>query len=107
MHVRCMSAMGLARPCLLQGLLQQCRRVLKPDGLLLSCMMGGTSWQELRISCSLAEMEREGGVSPRVSPMVKVCQYIHILPFFSRGCELVFVFVCSAFCFSLFATCYV
>ena len=28
--------------------------------------------QELRISCSIAEMEREGGVSPRTSPLARV-----------------------------------
>eukprot|EP00775_Hariotina_reticulata_P006076 gene6076-6315_t len=35
-------------------------------------MLGGQTLQELRISCSLAQQEREGGVSPFVSPLAQV-----------------------------------
>lgn len=50
----------------------QCRTALRPDGLFLAAMMGGTTLQELRISCTAAQQEREGGVSPRLSPLVRV-----------------------------------
>ena len=55
-----------------QGALAQARRALRPDGLLLAALLGGDTLQELRIACSLAEQEREGGVSSRVSPMAQV-----------------------------------
>ena len=65
------------RPChmfrsLLQGMLQQCRRALKPDGLFLAAMFGGDTLHELRVSCNLAEEELQGGVSQRVSPLAQV-----------------------------------
>lgn len=55
-----------------QGALAQARRALRPDGLLLAALLGGDTLQELRIACSLAEQEREGGVSSRISPMAQV-----------------------------------
>ncbi|KAF6263918.1 S-adenosyl-L-methionine-dependent methyltransferase [Scenedesmus sp. NREL 46B-D3] len=54
------------------GALAQIRRALKPDGLFLGAMLGGQTMQELRISCSLAQQERQGGVSPFVSPLAQV-----------------------------------
>jgi SAM-dependent methyltransferase len=56
----------------LPGTLIQIRRALKPDGLLLACMIGGASLNELRASFTTAEAEIEGGASPRVSPFVEV-----------------------------------
>jgi NADH dehydrogenase [ubiquinone] 1 alpha subcomplex assembly factor 5 len=50
----------------------QCRFALRPDGLFLGAMLGGTTLQELRIACTLAQQERLGGVSPRVSPLAQV-----------------------------------
>lgn len=50
----------------------QCRHALKPDGLFLAAMFGGHTLQELRIACTVAQQEREGGVSPRVSPLAQV-----------------------------------
>jgi hypothetical protein len=38
--------------------------------------------RELRIACTVAQMEREGGISPRVSPLAQVCiiaQLIYLL----------------------------
>jgi NADH dehydrogenase [ubiquinone] 1 alpha subcomplex assembly factor 5 len=35
-------------------------------------MLGGTTLQELRIACTAASQEREGGVSPRLSPLAQV-----------------------------------
>ncbi len=52
----------------LPGLLAQIRRALKPDGLLLACLIGNASLSELRASFIAAETELEGGVSPRVAP---------------------------------------
>ncbi len=56
----------------LPGALLQIGHALKPDGLLLAAMIGGDSLKELRESLMQAEMEVEGGVSPRVSPMADV-----------------------------------
>ncbi|KAI7865438.1 S-adenosyl-L-methionine-dependent methyltransferase [Spinellus fusiger] len=53
----------------LPGSLIQIRNSLKPDGLFLGAMFGGDTLFELRTSLQLAEVERESGVSPRVSPM--------------------------------------
>lgn len=48
-------------------------RVLKPDGCFLMAMVGGSeTLPELRAAMVLAEMEREGGVSPHVGPFVQV-----------------------------------
>jgi SAM-dependent methyltransferase len=56
----------------LPGALLQIAHALKPDGLLLAAMIGGDSLKELRESLLQAEMEVEGGFSPRVSPMADV-----------------------------------
>jgi len=53
----------------LPGTLLQIARALKPDGLLLAAMIGGDSLRELREALLRAELEVEGGVSPRVSPL--------------------------------------
>ena len=50
----------------------QCRRALRPDGLLLSCMWGGDTLHELRVALTLAEQEVAGGLSQRVSPLAQV-----------------------------------
>jgi SAM-dependent methyltransferase len=52
----------------LPGTLIQIRRALKPDGLFLAAMIGGESLTELRTAFAAAEVEMEGGVSPRVAP---------------------------------------
>lgn len=56
----------------LPGVLVQARRALRPDGLLVACLMGGDSLAELRTSFAQAESEVEGGVSPRVAPFADV-----------------------------------
>ncbi|KAK9823525.1 hypothetical protein WJX72_003397 [[Myrmecia] bisecta] len=66
------SCLGLHWVNDLPGAMTQCRRALKPDGLFLAAMFGGETLQELRIACTLAEQEHEGGVSPRVSPLAQV-----------------------------------
>jgi NADH dehydrogenase [ubiquinone] 1 alpha subcomplex assembly factor 5 len=55
-----------------QGIMSQCRKALRPDGLFLATLFGGQTVQELRMACTIAQLEREGGVSPRTSPLVQV-----------------------------------
>ena len=52
----------------LPGALLQIRRALKPDGLFLAAMLGGTTFTELRQAFLAAEAEIEGGASPHVAP---------------------------------------
>ena len=56
----------------LPGALVQIRRVLKPDGLFLAAMLGGATLVELRTAFVEAEIEVEGGASPRVAPFADV-----------------------------------
>ena len=67
--------MTIQKAILVQGMLQQCRRALKPDGLMLAAMFGGDTLHELRVACNLAEEELQGGVSQRVSPLAQVSIY--------------------------------
>ncbi len=52
----------------LPGALIQIRRALKPDGLFIGALFGGETLTELRQSLAQAEIEVEGGLSPRISP---------------------------------------
>ncbi|XP_042231357.1 arginine-hydroxylase NDUFAF5, mitochondrial-like isoform X2 [Homarus americanus] len=52
--------------------LKEIRRVLKEDGAFLASMFGGDTLFELRSSLVLAELEREGGFSPHVSPFTEI-----------------------------------
>ncbi|MEM9582277.1 MAG: methyltransferase domain-containing protein [Pseudomonadota bacterium] len=54
------------------GQLVQCRRALKPDGLLLCVMLGGQTLHELRGALAEAEVSISGGLSPRINPMVDI-----------------------------------
>ncbi len=54
------------------GVLIQMRRALKPDGLLIASGLGGETLADLRVALAEAEVEAEGGLSPRVSPMGEV-----------------------------------
>jgi NADH dehydrogenase [ubiquinone] 1 alpha subcomplex assembly factor 5 len=56
----------------LPGTLAQVRYALKPDGLFLAIMPGGTTLFELREALMRAELEVAGGAGPRVSPFVDV-----------------------------------
>ncbi len=56
----------------LPGVLLQAHQNLKADGLFLASMIGGESLKELRACLMEAEMDIEGGVSPRVSPLIDV-----------------------------------
>ncbi len=63
-----MSAMSLHWVNDLPGTLIQIGRILKPDGLFLGAMLGGSTLWQLRQALAAAESEIEGGLSPRVSP---------------------------------------
>jgi len=53
----------------LPGIFLQINQSLIPDGLFLAALLGGDTLFELRGSIQLAEQERNGGVSPHISPM--------------------------------------
>lgn len=52
----------------LPGALSQIRRALKPDGLFVGAILGGSTLTELRWALTQAEVEVTGGAGPRVSP---------------------------------------
>lgn len=55
------------------GVLVQIKEALQPDGVFLGALFGGDTLFELRTALQLAEMEREGGISPHISPMTGAC----------------------------------
>ncbi len=63
----------------LPGALVQLRRVLKPGGLLLAAMFGGSVLGELRTVLLEAELTEEGGGSPRVSPAADLADMAGLL----------------------------
>ena len=54
----------------LPKLWKEINRVLKPDGCFLFAMIGGMTLHELNTTLNIAQLEREGGVSPHVGPFV-------------------------------------
>jgi SAM-dependent methyltransferase len=56
----------------LPGALVQIRARLKPDGLFVGVLLGGTTLAELRDSFAQAEIATLGGISPRVAPFADV-----------------------------------
>ncbi|MEO0990469.1 MAG: SAM-dependent methyltransferase [Pseudomonadota bacterium] len=54
------------------GQLIQCRRALRPDGLLIATLFGSGTLAELRQVLARAESEVTGGLSPRVLPMADI-----------------------------------
>ena len=80
------SSMALHRVNDLPKLFSEVRRVLKDDGCFMFAMVGGSSLVELRSSLVLAEMEREGGISPHIHPMVDVSDVGNLLS--SAGFQL-------------------
>ncbi|KAL1006134.1 hypothetical protein UPYG_G00068240 [Umbra pygmaea] len=63
----------------LPGSLRQINQILKPDGVFIGAMVGGETLYELRCSLQLAELEREGGFSPHVSPYTAVTDLGNLL----------------------------
>ena len=55
----------------LPSTLRQIRSCLKPDGVFLCSMLGGSTLEELRRCFYLAELERKGGISPHASPFAR------------------------------------
>lgn len=56
----------------LPGALIQIRRLLKPDGLFLGVLFGGSTLAELRQSFMAAESDILGGASPHIAPFADV-----------------------------------
>ena len=54
------------------GQLIQARRALRPDGLFLGCLPGGSTLATLRATLAEAEVALSGGLSPRVAPMAEI-----------------------------------
>jgi len=54
------------------GQLIQCRRALRPDGMMLAVGLGGQTLHQLRSVLAEAEVAVSGGLSPRVVPMAEV-----------------------------------
>lgn len=61
------------------GLLGLWRQLLKQDGLLMTCFVGGQSLYELGYSLQKAELEVLGGASGRVGPMIDAADYGQLL----------------------------
>ena len=66
------SALSLQLTNDLPGALIQIRRALAPDGLFLAATLGGRTLYELREAFMQAEIDLEGGASPRVAPMADI-----------------------------------
>ncbi|GFR67906.1 arginine-hydroxylase NDUFAF5, mitochondrial [Elysia marginata] len=56
----------------LPGCLAQIRHILKNDCALVGSMFGGDTLYQLRVALQLAEIEREGGFAPHISPFTTV-----------------------------------
>ena len=56
----------------LPGAITQIKRCLRPDGLFLAALFGGQTLQELKASLAQAEIEIDGGLSPRVFPFADI-----------------------------------
>jgi SAM-dependent methyltransferase len=67
-----LSALALQFVNDLPGTLAQIRRALRPDGLFLAAIAGGTTLFELRHAFAAAESEIEEGAGPRVLPFADV-----------------------------------
>ncbi|EAL63531.1 hypothetical protein DDB_G0287769 [Dictyostelium discoideum AX4] len=63
----------------LPGVFGGLKRLLKPNGVFLASLFGEDTLMELKDSLYLAEIEREGGFSPHVSPFTKISDIGNIL----------------------------
>jgi NADH dehydrogenase [ubiquinone] 1 alpha subcomplex assembly factor 5 len=63
----------------LPAVMAEIHRVLKPNGCFLFAMVGGSTLPELRASLVMAELERDGGVSPHVGPFCELSDIGSIL----------------------------
>ena len=63
----------------LPGSLIQMHRTLKSDGVFIGATFGGNTLQELRESLAQVEQERDGGISPHISPFVGISDVGNLL----------------------------
>ncbi len=63
----------------LPGALVQIRRALKPDGVFIGAILGGSTLNELRQCLTQAEAEIAGGAGPRISPFADAQDTAHLL----------------------------
>ncbi|XP_055347222.1 arginine-hydroxylase NDUFAF5, mitochondrial-like [Paramacrobiotus metropolitanus] len=63
----------------LPGVFRNIWSTLKPDGCMIAAMFGGESLFELRSALQLAELEREGGFSPHISPFTSITDLGNLL----------------------------
>ncbi|EGC35120.1 hypothetical protein DICPUDRAFT_97998 [Dictyostelium purpureum] len=63
----------------LPGVFGNLKRLLKPNGVFLATLFGEETLTELKDALYLAEIEREGGFSPHVSPFTKISDIGNIL----------------------------
>jgi len=63
----------------LPGALAQLCRALRPDGVLLAALLGGSTLVELRTALFEAQLAEEGGVGPLVSPTVELADTAALL----------------------------
>ena len=63
----------------LPGTFIQSFNALKPNGMFMVSMFGGETLSELRDSFTVAEQERESGISPHVSPFARVTDVGNLL----------------------------
>ncbi len=64
LHMQSLNAIG--------GWMQAVRTMLVPDGLFLSCLIGGTSLSELRRTFYAIDTDRFGAPTARIHPMIEV-----------------------------------
>uniref|UniRef100_H3G5S1 Uncharacterized protein n=1 Tax=Phytophthora ramorum TaxID=164328 RepID=H3G5S1_PHYRM len=63
----------------LESTFQQVLDTLKPDGAFIGAVLGGDSLQELRSAFILGDQERQGGISPHISPFMNVADAGNLL----------------------------
>ena len=56
----------------IEDVFKSTHKALKPDGVFLAALLGEDTLYELRTAMTVAEQEREGGLSPHISPMMSV-----------------------------------
>eukprot|EP01059_Diplonema_ambulator_P013156 TRINITY_DN23673_c0_g1_i2.p1 TRINITY_DN23673_c0_g1~~TRINITY_DN23673_c0_g1_i2.p1 ORF type:complete len:479 (+),score=171.07 TRINITY_DN23673_c0_g1_i2:48-1439(+) len=54
----------------IEATLKQARTILKQDGVILFCVFGGKTLAELQSCFTVAEQERDGGISPHINPFL-------------------------------------
>jgi len=63
----------------LPSTLKQVQRILRPEGCFIAIMLGGDTLHELNAAMSIAEQERDGGLSSHISPMLRVADACGLL----------------------------